>query len=172
MKRTIIPLLALLLSCIFVLAANAQTKKPGIYKVCLYKQTTKEIKAGCTEIIGRYDIKARYKCFDKKAGRKIDFDPGKDWKAVPSSPVCIKNSITGVVKPDCIKCGDNKDDNVRYLYFDKESGEHHEFDDYWEPLSLDDPNCKAVKFPSDGVDPIRDFDFEINSDPEKSAKEE
>ena len=176
MKKTIIPLLILLLFCVFVLAAGAQDKKPGMRKVCLYNQATKEIKVGCTEIMGKFDSQPIYKCYDPKKKRPVSFDIGKDWKVVSSSPVCMKNPVTAVVKPDCIKCELSKGDEGQYFYFDKESGKAHELGKPWEPLPIDDPMCKPTKFPSNGliksVDPIRQFEFETGADPEESSKEE
>jgi hypothetical protein len=172
MKRITISLLTLLLSCIFVLAVSAQGKEPGIYKVCLYNKTTKEIKAGCTEIIGRFSSKPIYKCYDSTKKRPAPFDLGTHWEAFPSSPVCMINPVTSVVIPDCIRCELSKYGDGQYFYLNKKSGKTHELNKPWESLSPDDPMCKSMKLPSGGNDPIKDFAFEIGSDSKDTEKEE
>lgn len=169
MKKTMIHFLALVLGCTFVLSVNAQQSKPGMREVFLYNRVTKEIKANCAEIMGRYDYKPRYECLDAKTNKRVPFELGADWKPVVISPVCMKNSVTGVVKNDCIKYESGQGGDVTYLYVTKDTGKPVVLDKQWEPLPLDDPLCEPVKFGED--DPIKHFEFEIISDLEQSAEE-
>jgi hypothetical protein len=187
MRKTFIPLLAILLCWVFVPASNAQNKEPGMEKVCMYNQVTKQIKPGCTQIIGKHDNEPIYKCFDTKKEKEIDFDPGTDWKPFPATRVCMLNQITDVVQTDCVECQiydkadeqANENNNIKYFCFDKKTGKPFELDmqsdNKWKPLSLDDPLVKG-KTPSSndvikGAKPDRDF-FKPDTDHEESTKQE
>ncbi|MCP4397600.1 MAG: hypothetical protein GY801_09915 [bacterium] len=172
MKRSIIHLLALVMCCTVVPSISAQNRKPGMQKVGLYNKVTKEIKSDCIESMGKHDYKPSYECRDDNKKKFVPFDLGADWKPVSISPVCMKNRVDGVVKNDCVKYESGKDGGVTYRYLNEETGKLVGLDEQWEPLPLDDPMCKSLKFREDGDDPIKYFDFDIISDLEESAEKE
>ena len=172
MPNTMIRLLALILCVVFVSPVAAGKTKPGIRTVYLYNRATGKIIRNCTQIMGKHDAYPTYECPDPKTRKPVPFDPGKDWKPLYfTSPVCMKNRVTGVVKANYVKFKLGR----KFLYYeiDRNPPKKRLIDpekEDLEELPPDDPECGNITFGKD--DPIRDWDFDIITDFQKPKKTE
>lgn len=164
MNRTMLFLLTL--SLIFPIAVQAVAVESR--DVFLRDKVTKEIKSKCSEIMGKHGAAPSYECKDERMNQWVVVDLGTTWSVIPVEKKCVKDKMTdSIVMTEILEYRDI-DKSVQYFRVDEKGGTVAvDLKPAWEVVGHGDPKCKPLNF---NADVIKNVDFEIATDLEKSAE--